>query len=116
RPFRTVGRPDADTVAGLETQRQETCSELIDAPAELLIGPAAALVHGDQHFPFWPFLDGAAERFPDGVFEQGRLDGAAHQGWLLAHGSLLRSEISTIPNGASQSSIPGGLFRCRKVF
>ena len=46
-PFRAVRRPDADPVALLDADREQSARHVVDGPAELRIGPAptARAVH-----------------------------------------------------------------------
>ena len=63
-PFRVVGRPDADAIARLKPQREETGGERVDVLLELGIAPANALLDDDQRVVVRPALDDAVEMHP----------------------------------------------------
>ena len=60
-PFGIVRRPDADALARLQSERDQSGGERIDLLAQLAIAPADALLAGDQRRPVAPARNGSVE-------------------------------------------------------
>ena len=69
-PFRAVGRPHADAVAGLQPERQQAGREIVDAAAELAPAPAHVLLAHHQRLAVAPGLDRAVEEGADGLAQE----------------------------------------------
>ena len=50
RPFRAVGGPDADSIAFLDSEREQAPCDPLDLSGELGIGETHALMNRDQGF------------------------------------------------------------------
>ena len=93
RPLSAIGRPDADAISRLEVKGEEAGGEAINRVGELLVGPADALMHGNERFLHGPRPRGAQEGLADGVFEQRGFRDAAHEA-ELAHVSLPERRVA----------------------
>ena len=71
-PLAVVGRPHADALARLETKRQQTGGEIVDAAVEFRVGPAHALMTRHQRRPVRPLSRHALEQGADGFADQRR--------------------------------------------
>src|SRR5207244_3485224 len=67
-PLGVVGRPDADPLAGFETERQQPGRERIDPSLKLAVSPSDPLVAYDQRVA----LGDAVETDADRLADQGR--------------------------------------------
>ena len=91
RPFRAVGRPDADPVAGDQTDREQTSRQRIDPCAECCPCPSHILVTHDQRVTIGITRDRAIEGGTDGLADQLGIGGAVVIGQSDGgHGSLRR--------------------------
>ncbi len=75
-PLRAVRRPDAQPVAGLQTQAEQPAGHLVDGGVELRPGPAPPGGALHQRLPVGVQTRGAAEVGPDGAADQRRGRGA----------------------------------------
>ena len=78
RPFRPVGRPDADPRAALEAEREKARGQRVDPLGEFLPGPAHAVARRNQRLAIAPAPGGEIEAAPDGVAQQRRIGDAAN--------------------------------------
>ena len=70
RPLRAVGRPDADPIARLQSQRQQAGGQGLDPGLHLHIGPADLLMPRDQRQDVRMRRAGRIERSPDCLAQQ----------------------------------------------
>ena len=77
-PFRVIGRPDADAVAGVEPKRQQSGSELVDLVAQFAVGKPHLLVPHHQRRPSRMFVADRVEEAPDGLADQRHFAGAVN--------------------------------------
>ena len=70
RPFRGVGRPDADAVAALQAQCHQAGGQLVDPAGQLAPAPAHVLVAHHQRLAVAEGLDLAVEEGADGLADQ----------------------------------------------
>ena len=75
-PFRIIGRPDADAVAGLEPERQQSGGELVDLVAQFAVGEPHLLVPHHQRRPSRMFVADRVEELADGLADQRHFAGA----------------------------------------
>ena len=80
-PFGIVRRPDADALARLQPQRDQSGGERIDLLAELAPAPADALLARDQPRPVAPARNGPVEMTADRFADQGDAAGAMRVAW-----------------------------------
>src|ERR1700733_14117568 len=80
-PLGIVRRPDADALARLQSQRDQSGGERIDLFAKLAIAPADALLAGDQSGPVAPACNGLVEMATDRFADEGDAAGAMRVAW-----------------------------------
>ena len=64
QPLRVVLRPDADALAGIEPEPDQSDGEIVGAPLQLAIGPAHVLVPDDQRFALAEAFDDPSKQAP----------------------------------------------------
>ena len=79
-PFARVGRPDADAVAFLETERHEADGEILRPAQEIGIGPAHPLMTRHERRPARAFVGHAAKQRADRLAQERRRTRAVHIG------------------------------------
>ncbi len=96
-PLRAVGGPDSDAIADLEAEREQARCDAINLEGELFVGPADALMGGNEGFLLGPLPCRAEESFADRVFEQRRFGGAANDAELRHFLSLPTDKLAMRP-------------------
>eukprot|EP01137_Pigoraptor_chileana_P037199 Opistho-2@33913 len=77
RPFGAIGRPDADPLPGLQTQRQQPGRERVGPREQFGEAPANILRDRDERVALPPYRRRAYQRLTDRMFDQRRRIGAA---------------------------------------
>ena len=102
-PFRVIGRPDADAITWLQTQRHQAGGERIDAFGQFGPGPADPLLTHNQARAITPTRHGAIEMHPDGVPDHELIGGAVGVAWRLTS----RWNFPRARCGTGHSWLPG---------
>ncbi len=69
-PFRIVGRPDADAVAGMKPERQKSGGELVDLLPQFAVAQSHLLVANHQSRAPWPIVADRIEKLPDRLADE----------------------------------------------